>query len=35
MRTVIFSLKKLKEGRFIRKFADGKEKRLRFYEILI
>ncbi len=34
-RTVVFSLKKLKEGSFIRKFSDGKDKRLRFYEILI
>jgi len=34
-RTVVYSLKKLGEQDFIRKYADGKDKRIRFYEILI
>jgi len=34
-RTVVYSLKKLIEQEFIRKYADGKDKRIRFYEILI
>jgi DNA-binding MarR family transcriptional regulator len=34
-RTVVYSLKKLTEQDFARKFAAGKDKRIRFYEILI
>jgi len=34
-RTVVYSLKKLAEQNFIQKYADGKDKRVRFYEILI
>ena len=34
-RTVVFSLKKLSEEDFIRKFVDSKDKRVRIYEILI
>jgi len=34
-RTVVYSLKKLAEQDFVRKYADGKDKRIRFYEILI
>ena len=34
-RTVVYSLKKLAEQDFIRKFSDGKDKRIRFYEVLI
>ena len=34
-RTVVFSLRKLFEENFIRKFSDNKDKRIRFYEILI
>lgn len=34
-RTVVYSLKKLTEEEFIRKYADGNDKRIRFYEILI
>jgi len=34
-RTVVFSLKKLSEENFIRKYGDNKDKRVRFYEILI
>ncbi|MHA1986445.1 MAG: MarR family transcriptional regulator [Promethearchaeota archaeon] len=34
-RTVVYSLKKLAEQKFVRKYADGKDKRIRFYEILI
>ena len=34
-RTVVYSLKKLYEENFIKKFTDNKDKRLRFYEILI
>ena len=34
-RTVVYSLKKLSEQKFVRKYADGKDKRIRFYEILI
>jgi len=34
-RTVVYSLKKLAEQDFIRKYSDGKDKRIRFYEILI
>ncbi|MFX1590662.1 MAG: MarR family transcriptional regulator [Promethearchaeota archaeon] len=34
-RTVVFSLKKLHESKFIKKFGDKNDKRIRFYEILI
>lgn len=34
-RTVVFSLQKLLEASFVRKFSDKRDKRLRFYEILI
>ncbi len=34
-RTVVYSLKKLSEEEFIRKYADSVDKRIRFYEILI
>ncbi|MFX1479693.1 MAG: MarR family transcriptional regulator [Promethearchaeota archaeon] len=34
-RTVVFSLKKLLEVNFIKKYADTKDKRIRYYEILI
>ena len=34
-RTVVFSLKRLREENFIRKYGDIKDKRVRFYEILI
>lgn len=34
-RTVVFSIKKLYEENFIRKFGDTRDKRIRFYEILI
>ena len=34
-RTVVYSLKKLHEDNFIKKLTDNKDKRLRFYEILI
>lgn len=34
-RTVVYSLKKLVEQDFVRKYTDGKDKRIRFYEILI
>lgn len=34
-RTVVFSLKKLSEENFIRKFVDNKDKRVRIYETLI
>ncbi|MFX0027775.1 MAG: MarR family transcriptional regulator [Candidatus Hermodarchaeota archaeon] len=34
-RTVTYSLKKLQEANFIKKLSDNKDKRLRFYEILI
>ncbi|MHA2006763.1 MAG: MarR family transcriptional regulator [Promethearchaeota archaeon] len=34
-RTVVFSLKKLSEENFIKKFVDSKDKRVRIYEILI
>jgi DNA-binding MarR family transcriptional regulator len=34
-RTVVYSLRKLHEENFIRKYGDNKDKRVRFYEILI
>ena len=34
-RTVVYSLRKLYEEDFIRKFGGAKDKRIRFYEILI
>ncbi|MBY8991246.1 MAG: MarR family transcriptional regulator [Candidatus Lokiarchaeota archaeon] len=34
-RTVVYSLKKLYEANFIKKLTDNKDKRLRFYEVLI
>lgn len=34
-RTVVYSLKKLGEREFIRKYTDGRDKRLRIYEIMI
>jgi len=34
-RTIVFSLNKLHQEDFIRKFSDGKDKRVRYYEILI
>ncbi|MFW9823699.1 MAG: MarR family transcriptional regulator [Candidatus Thorarchaeota archaeon] len=34
-RTVVYSLKKLHEDKFVRKLTDHKDKRIRLYEILI
>ncbi|MFX1455931.1 MAG: MarR family transcriptional regulator [Promethearchaeota archaeon] len=34
-RTVVYSLRKLYEENFIKKLPDNKDKRVKFYEILI
>ncbi|MFX1597196.1 MAG: MarR family transcriptional regulator [Promethearchaeota archaeon] len=34
-RTVVYSLRKLYDLNFIRKYGDKRDKRIRFYEILI
>ncbi|MFX1277929.1 MAG: MarR family transcriptional regulator [Promethearchaeota archaeon] len=34
-RTVVYSLKKLQEENFIKKFSNNKDKRLRFYESIV
>ncbi|MFW9825377.1 MAG: MarR family transcriptional regulator, partial [Candidatus Thorarchaeota archaeon] len=34
-RTVVYSLRKLYEENFIKKLTDNKDKRVKFYEILI
>ena len=34
-RTVVYSLKKLHDENFIKKLTNNKDKRLRYYEILI